>query len=66
MNLDIQQHIPEDFNDDSKVWIYQSSRLFFISEALEMEEMLKILWPTGKAMVPVKGFANLFLASLLY
>ena len=40
MNLDFQSHIPEDFNNDSRVWIYQSSRLFFISEALQMEDML--------------------------
>ena len=61
MDLDFQQHLPEDFNDDSKVWIYQSSRMFFISEALEMEEMLQQFvqkWDSHGA--PVKGFANLF------
>jgi hypothetical protein len=40
MNLDFTEHIPEDFNDNSRVWIYQSSRLFFISEALELEDKL--------------------------
>src|SRR4249919_2592709 len=61
MNLDLQSHIPEDFNDSSRVWIYQSSRLFFISEALEMEDMLNEFvagWNSHGA--PVKGFANLF------
>ena len=40
MNIDIKEHIPEDFDDNSKVWIYQSSRLFLMSEAFEMEDML--------------------------
>jgi hypothetical protein len=43
------------------VWIYQSSRLFFISEALQMEDMLNEFvagWNSHGA--PVKGFANLF------
>jgi hypothetical protein len=61
MDLDIQQHLPEDFSDDSRVWIYQSSRLFFISEALEMEEMLLQFVSNWKSHgAPVKGFANLF------
>ncbi len=61
MDLDFKQHLPEDFADSSRVWIYQSSRLFFISEALEMEDMLNDFaagWKSHGA--PVKGFANLF------
>ncbi len=61
MDLNYQQHLPLDFNEGSKVWIYQSSRLFFISEALEMEEMLQDFvkkWNSHGA--PVKGYANLF------
>ncbi len=61
MNLDYSSHIPEDFNDSSRVWIYQSSRLFFISEALEMEDMLRDFVSNWKSHgAPVKGFANLF------
>lgn len=61
MDLDIQQHLPEDFSAGSKVWIYQSSRLFLISEALEMEDMLKDFAANWKSHgSPVKGFANLF------
>ena len=41
MNLDFTEHLPDNFADSSRVWIYQSSRLFFISEAFEMEDMLK-------------------------
>ncbi len=61
MDLDIQQHLPEDFNNDSRVWIYQSSRLFFMSEALEMEDLFNEFtqnWNSHGA--PVKGYANLF------
>ena len=61
MDLNFQQHLPENFHDESRVWIYQSSRMFFISEALEMEDMLKEFisnWDSHG--VPVKGFANLF------
>ena len=61
MDLDITEHLPEDFNDNSRVWIYQSSRLFFISEALEMEDMLTAFAANWKSHgTPVKGFANLF------
>lgn len=61
MELNYQEHIPADFNDNSKVWIYQSNRLFFISEALQMEDMLNNFvarWNSHGA--PVKGYANLF------
>ena len=61
MDLNFQQHPPENFHDESRVWIYQCSRMFFISEALEMEDMLKEFisnWDSHG--VPVKGFANLF------
>ena len=61
MDLDITQHLPEDFNDNSRVWIYQSSRLFFMSEALQMEDMLKEFVADWKSHgATVKGFANLF------
>lgn len=60
MDLDIQQHLPEDFNPGSRVWIYQASRFFFISEALEMEDMLKAFTDSWNSHgTPVKGFATL-------
>ena len=53
--------IPADFAADSRVWIYQSPRLFFLSEALVIEEMLENFVREWKSHgVPVKGFANLF------
>ncbi|RYF87709.1 MAG: hypothetical protein EOO03_10120 [Chitinophagaceae bacterium] len=61
MDLDIQQHLPQDFSETSRVWIYQSSRLFFISEALEMEDMLNdFVAKWNSHGTPVKGYANLF------
>lgn len=61
MDFDIQQHLPEDFNDSSRVWIYQSSRLFFMSEALEMEELFNDFIKSWNSHgTPVKGYANLF------
>jgi hypothetical protein len=66
MNLDFTELLPEDFNDNSRVWIYQSSRLFFISEALEMEDMLNAFAANWKSHgAPVKGFANLFFGQFI-
>ena len=66
MDLNFQQHLPADFYDNSRVWIYQSSRLFLIREALEMEDMLQEFvqnWNSHGA--PVKGYANLFFGRFL-
>ncbi|MBK7434549.1 MAG: hypothetical protein IPI66_12075 [Chitinophagaceae bacterium] len=66
MNLNYKEHLPADFHPLSRVWIYQSSRLFFISEALEMEDMLNEFiagWKSHGA--PVKGYANLFFGQFI-
>lgn len=66
MNLAFHEQIPSDFNDFSKVWIYQSSRLFFISEALQIEEMLEEFianWKSHGALV--KGYANIIFGQFL-
>ena len=66
MNLNFQEHIPDDFAGSSRVWIYQSSRLFLVSEALEMEELLKQFIENWKSHGDnVKGFANLFFGQFL-
>ncbi|CAN5646830.1 hypothetical protein BH11BAC3_BH11BAC3_33670 [soil metagenome] len=60
MNLDYRDLIPENFSEDSRVWIYQSSRLFFLSEALEIEEMLENFVSGWKSHGDeVKGYGNL-------
>ena len=66
MNLDYVQYLPADFSDLSKVWIYQSSRLFSVSEAIEMEGLFTTFvtdWKTHGT--PVKGFANLFFGQFI-
>ena len=64
--MDLTEHLPEDFADNSRVWIYQSSRLFFISEALEIEPMLQdFVKKWNSHGIPVKGYANLFYGRFL-
>ena len=41
MNLEYVQFIPEDFHPTSRVWVYQSNRLFTIGEAFEIQDILK-------------------------
>lgn len=60
MNLNFQEYIPADFNDTSRVWIYQSSRLFGFGEALQIEPLLEEFvanWNSHGA--PVKAYGNL-------
>ena len=52
--------IPGEFAPDSRVWIYQSSRFFTLTEALQVEGLLEDFvdhWQSHGA--PVKGYANL-------
>jgi hypothetical protein len=61
MTFDYRTLLPEEMDASSRVWIYQSSRLFGISEALEIEEMLYgFVGAWHSHGVPVKGYANLF------
>ncbi len=66
MNFNYKHLIPENFHSDSRVWIYQSSRLFFISEALEIEDMLQEFtdnWQSHGSKV--KGYANLLFGQFI-
>jgi hypothetical protein len=61
MQIELKEILPEDFAPSSRVWIYQSSRLFSMSEAFEIEGILNNFiseWATHGT--PVKGYANLF------
>ena len=40
MNLDYLYLLDGNFHPDSRVWVYQSSRLFSLGEALEIEANL--------------------------
>lgn len=66
MNIDFKEQIPGDFLDTSRVWIYQCSRLFFLSEALQIEDILEQFvtgWKSHGA--EVKGYANLFFGQFI-
>ncbi|TKK68911.1 hypothetical protein FC093_09460 [Ilyomonas limi] len=66
MNVEYAQYLPEDFHPTSRVWVYQSNRLFSIGEALEIEDMLKeFLEQWNSHGVPVKGYANLLFGQFL-
>lgn len=61
------QHlIPADFANNSRVWIYQSNRIFGMMEALRVESMLEDFVENWKTHgTPVKGYANLFFGQFL-
>ena len=61
MTFNYRDLLPEEMDASSRVWIYQSSRLFSISEALQIEEMLnEFVGSWHSHGVAVKGYANLF------
>jgi hypothetical protein len=61
MKIDLNEFLPVEFNDSSRVWVYQSSRLFLLSEAFEIETMLEEFVENWQSHgTPVKGYANLF------
>jgi hypothetical protein len=66
MTENYKELIPAGFAADSRVWVYQSSRLFMLSEALHIEDLLNNFvanWQSHGA--PVKGYANLFFGQFI-
>jgi len=66
MDLQYKYLLDGTFHSDSRVWIYQSSRLFSINEALQVEEMMNEFvqaWHSHGA--PVKGAAHLFFGQFI-
>lgn len=66
MNTNFEEHLPSDFAGTSRVWVYQSSRLFPFSELFELEDMLTNFiagWNSHGS--PVKGYANLFFGQFI-
>ncbi|MCB0699324.1 MAG: hypothetical protein KDC11_05715 [Chitinophagaceae bacterium] len=52
--------IPLDFSDDSRVWVYQSSRAFIEKEEKEINEQLLQFYSQWESHgTPVKGWARL-------
>jgi hypothetical protein len=66
MNINFQDLIPQNFSEDSRVWVYQASRPFSVSEALKIEKLLqdfsKDWYSHGDT---VKGYANLFFGQFI-
>jgi hypothetical protein len=61
MNLEYRSLLPQNFAPDSRVWVYQSARLFTMSEAIEIEDMLNHFVANWNSHgTPVKGFGTLF------
>ncbi len=66
MNFHFQDLIPKDFDDNSRVWVYQCNRAFTLNEAIEIEGLLSNFttnWNSHGS--PVKGFANLFFGQFI-
>ncbi len=54
------EEIPTDFSENSRVWVYQSSRAFIEKEANEINEQLFHFYSQWQAHgAPVKGWAKL-------
>jgi hypothetical protein len=66
MNLEYKSLLDESFAADSRVWIYQSSRLFALSEALQIEDLLNHFVANWKSHGdPVKGAGYLFFGQFI-
>lgn len=66
MNINFNDLVPADFNDSSHVWVYQSNRIFNLSEAIEIEELLKNFAYSWKSHgAPIKGYGNLFFGQFI-
>lgn len=66
MDFEYKYLLDGSFHAGSKVWIYQSNRLFLLNEALDIEIMLKEFtagWLSHG--VPVKGAGYLFFGQLI-
>lgn len=66
MNWNYKELLPADFAADSRVWVYQSSRLFSMGEALQLEDLLNHFTEHWKSHgTPVKGFGTLFFGQFI-
>ncbi len=66
MNTNFHDLVPKDFNENSHVWIYQSNRVFTLSEAIQIEELLKSFAKNWKSHgMPIKGYGNLFFGQFI-
>lgn len=66
MNWEYTYLLDGNFDPSSRVWVYQSSRLFGMAEALDIEELLKNFtsqWQSHGS--PVKGAGHLFFGQFI-
>lgn len=66
MDISYKHLLPADFASGSRVWIYQSSRLFSMGEALQIEDLINHFVAGWKSHgTPVKGFGTLFFGQFI-
>ena len=66
MNFEYKHLLDNNFHDASRVWVYQSSRLFSLSEALNIEEKLAAFTANWLSHgTPVKGEGHLFFGQFI-
>lgn len=66
MNLEYTYLLDGNFHPGSRVWIYQSNRLFTMGEAFDIEDMLKdFIAKWNSHGTPVKGEAHLFFGQFI-
>lgn len=66
MNLEYKYLLHGNFAGSSRVWIYQANRIFSMSEALDIEEMLTAFTTQWKSHgTPVMGNAYLFFGQFI-
>ena len=66
MDFQYKHLLNNNFHPDSRVWVYQGSRIFSLNEALEIEEMLKQFTEQWQSHgEPVKGAGHLFFGQFI-
>lgn len=66
MKWNYQDLLPADFAPDSRVWIYQSNRVFSLSEAFQVEDLINAFVSNWQSHGdPVKGYGNLFFGQFI-
>lgn len=66
MNFNLEEHLPEGFPENSRVWIYQANRLFLMQEAFDIDPLLNnFVAEWNSHGDKVHAYANLFFGRFL-
>lgn len=66
MSFEYKHLLKKDFHANSRVWVYQSSRVFSLSEAFDIEDKLSAFTANWLSHgTPVKGEAQLFFGQFI-